>query len=324
MAPLLRVRNLHVSYDVYGKRYHVLNGVEMEVNEREKVGLIGESGTGKTTTLRSIMRILPYNAKIEGGEIYFKKTNVLAASKKELVSIRRKSMAMIFQDPTAALNPVFKIKEQLGDIVRYSRMERGENTDKKEIHEEMVKLLKDVRLPDPERILDSYPFQLSGGMRQRVMIAMALASGHELILADEPTTNLDVTIQDQILKLLKKLVDEKKLSLILVSHALGAVRGMVDKVYVMYAGTIIESGPTESVFEDPKHPYTQLLLKSVPKLTGEGISEGIPGRIPDYSEPPQGCRFHPRCPFVKPECKVKKPITVDVGGNHKVACFLYE
>ncbi|MEM3229557.1 MAG: ABC transporter ATP-binding protein, partial [Fervidicoccaceae archaeon] len=169
-----------------------------------------------------------------------------------------------------------------------------------------------------------YPFQLSGGMRQRVMIAMALASGKDLLLADEPTTNLDVTIQDQILKLIHKIVTEKKLSIVLVSHALGAVRRMVDRVYVMYAGTIVEEGKTEKVFGNPQHPYTRMLLASAPKLSGGGISEGIPGRVPDYASPPFGCRFNPRCPHVMPACRYKPPRMVEVENDHRVACYLYD
>ncbi len=324
MNKLLEIKGLHVAYKVYGKRYHVLNGVQMHLSKGEKIGLIGESGCGKTTTLKSILKILPPSAILETGEVLFEGKNILSINKKELTHIRRRKIAMIFQDPTAALNPVFKIKTQLGDIIKYAYLEDGKELSKKEIEEEMKKVLKEVRLPDPERVMESYPFQLSGGMRQRVMIAMALASAKDIILADEPTTNLDVTIQDQILKLLKHLVEEKNLSIILVSHALGAVRGMVDRVYVMYAGTIVEVAETEELFENPLHPYTKMLLQSVPKLTGEGISKGIPGRIPDYSNPPSGCRFHPRCPKASPECRFKKPNLIEAEKNHFVACWLYK
>ncbi|PNV79760.1 MAG: peptide ABC transporter ATP-binding protein [Fervidicoccus sp.] len=322
-APLLQINGLHVAYKVYGTRHHVLNGISISVEKGEKVGIIGESGCGKTTTLKSVLRILPSNALIEGGEILYDSKNVLKMDGNELRKLRRTKVSMIFQDPTAALNPVFKIGEQLFDIIRAKYEDGGRSLTSKEIREEAEMLIRQVMLPEPERILSSYPFQLSGGMRQRVMIAMALASASELLLADEPTTNLDVTIQDQILRLIDRIVNEKKLSIVLVSHALGAVRKMVNRVYVMYAGTIVEEGRTRDVFENPLHPYTKMLLASAPKLTGEGISEGIPGRIPDYSSPPPGCRFHPRCPSATPACRFKEPKMVEVEPNHRVACYLY-
>jgi len=320
---LLEIRGLHVSYTVYGIRYHVLNGISLSVRKGEKVGVIGESGCGKTTTLKSVLKILPENARIEGGDVLFGGKSVLKMNSAELRKLRRTKVSMIFQDPTAALNPVFRIGEQLFDIVNARREEEGKGASKKEIEEEVTELIRQVMLPEPKRVLNSYPFQLSGGMRQRVMIAMALASGRELLLADEPTTNLDVTIQDQILRLIENIVSERKLSIVLVSHALGAVRRMVDRVYVMYAGTIIEEGLSNSVFGNPKHPYTKMLLASAPKLTGGGISEGIPGRIPDYSNPPHGCRFHPRCPMASAVCKFKPPRMVEVEKGHKVACYNY-
>jgi len=187
-----------------------------------------------------------------------------------------------------------------------------------------LKVLEEVALPDPERVLDSYPFQLSGGMRQRICIAMSLTAARDLLIADEPTTNLDVTIQDQVLRLIKNLVEERKLSVILISHALGAVRGTVDRVYVMYAGNMVEAAETNKLFSEPLHPYTQGLLQSVPKLTGTGFSEGIRGHIPDYVNPPPGCRFHPRCDYAKEVCRKETPPFFDVDGKgHEVACWLY-
>jgi peptide/nickel transport system ATP-binding protein len=186
-----------------------------------------------------------------------------------------------------------------------------------------VELLKSAALPEPERILDSYAFQLSGGMRQRVCIAMALASARDLLIADEPGTSLDVTIEDQIMRLLKQIVEERDLSVILISHSIGAVKNFVTKVYVMYAGTMVEVAPTEELFSNPKHPYTQDLLKAVPKLTGGGIPEGILGRIPSYLTPPAGCRFVSRCRFAMEECRVKSPHLIDLGKHHRVSCYLY-
>ncbi len=289
------MKDLYVGYKTYMGKLKVLNGVDFSLHEGEKVGIIGESGCGKTTTMKTILRILATNAVVDGGEIRFRGHDMLRADKKELDQVRRKNLTMIFQDPTAALNPVFKVESILGDVVKFSGNFDHEKATKQLVREKSLEALREVSLPDPERVLDSYPFQLSGGMRQRVCIAMSLATAKDLLIADEPTTNLDVTIQDQVLRLMKDLVNKKNLSIILISHALGTIRNTVDTVYVMYAGTMIEAAETGKLFSDPLHPYTQGLLKSVPKLTGAGFSEGIKGRIPDYIDPPTGCRFHPRC-----------------------------
>jgi peptide/nickel transport system ATP-binding protein len=238
-------------------------------------------------------------------------------------SIRRKSISMIFQDPTASLNPVFKIGEQLLDIIKYSSKAAGKSLTKQEMNEQAVDALKMVALPDPERILQNYPIQLSGGMRQRVCIAAALISAGDLLIADEPGTSLDVTIEDQILRLLGNIVKDRGTSIILISHALGAVKGLVDKVYVMYAGNMIEVARTQDLFSNPLHPYTSNLFKTVPKITGGGVPEPIPGRIPDYFNPPQGCRFCPRCKQAMPICEKDTPSFRDQGNDHEVACFLY-
>jgi len=326
METLLDIRDLRVGYKTYRGVLKALNGVYMTVGQGEKVGLIGESGCGKTTTMKSILRILPTNAVLEGGEIYFRGKDIFKMNKKELTEIRRKHITMIFQDPTAALNPVFKVETQLGDVIKYSGIleNEKEKVTKEELKARAIKLLDEVALPDPERVLDSYPFQLSGGMRQRICIAMSLATARDLLIADEPTTNLDVTIQDQVLRLMKDLVERRNLSVILISHALGAVRGFVDRVYVMYAGNMVEAAETKELFSNPLHPYTQGLLASVPKLTGTEFSEGIKGRIPDYLNPPTGCRFHPRCDYVSEKCKKETPLFIKVGKNHEVACWRYQ
>jgi len=321
---LLEVKDLHIGYKTYMGKLKVLNGVDFTVHQGEKVGVIGESGCGKTTTMKAILRILASNAVIDGGEIHFRGNDVLEMGKKQLNEMRRNNVTMIFQDPTAALNPVFKVGELLADVIRYSANYGKEKSSQKSIREKSIDILKEVALPDPERVLDSYPFQLSGGMRQRICIAMSLATAKDLLIADEPTTNLDVTIQDQVLRLMKNLVEKRNLSIILISHALGTVRGTVDTIYVMYAGNMIEAAGTEELFSNPLHPYTQGLLKSVPKLTGAGFSEGIKGRVPDYINPPPGCRFHPRCDRALDICRKEKPRFLNVdGNNHKVACWLY-
>jgi len=320
--PLLEVRDLQVHFKVFGGHLKVLDGVNMVVHAGEKVGLVGESGCGKTTTMKAILRILPQPpARIVGGQVLFRGKDVLQMRPDELRQIRGRGISMIFQDPTAALNPVFTIGQQLSDVIRYSH--RNGRPDARQIRSKALQSLKEVALADPERLLHSYPIQLSGGMRQRVCIAMALATQPELLIADEPGTSLDVTIQDQILRLLHNLVVERNTSIILITHTLGVVREVTDRVYVMYAGSIVESAPTKALFANPMFPYTRGLMQSVPRLSGGGVAEGIPGRIPNYLNPPGGCRFHPRCPYVMEICRREKPPVFTVGEEHYVACYLY-
>jgi len=319
---LLDIQNLEVGFDVYGGYLRVLNGVNFDMDEGEKVGLVGETGCGKTTTAKSVLRILPVPpARTTGGRILFKGRDILTMKKNEIREIHAREISMIFQDPTAALNPVFTIGDQLMTAIKYSNLHDGMT--KREIRERAVQALKEVRLPDAERILENYPVQLSGGMRQRICIAMALATRSTLLVADEPTTSLDVTIQDQVLRLLGTLIQEKDTSTILITHSLGLVREWTERVYVMYAGVMVETADTAELFRNPLHPYTKGLMAAVPKLTGEGIAAGIAGRIPEYLNPPPGCRFHPRCPAVMAVCRKEKPSYFDCGDNHKTACFLY-
>lgn len=323
VGPLLDIKDLYVHFDVFGGTLKVLDGVNFTVYSGEKVGLVGETGCGKTTTMKAVLRVLPMPpARIPGGEIYFKGRDILKMGTGELGRVRGEGISMVFQDPTAALNPVFTIGQQLGAVVRYS-LAGDKRLSRKEIHQRAVTALKEVALPDAERLLKNYPFQLSGGMRQRVCIAMALAGSKELIIADEPGTSLDVSIQDQILRLLQRLVEGKDVSIILITHTLGVVREIADRVYVMYAGNMVEVATTEELFSWPLHPYTLGLMKAVPKLTGGGIADGIPGRIPEYLNPPGGCRFHPRCDRAMEVCRREKPRFYRVSDDHEVACFLY-
>ncbi|NIN64799.1 MAG: ATP-binding cassette domain-containing protein [Anaerolineae bacterium] len=320
---LLDIKDLYVHFDVFGGSLKVLDGVYFVVYGGEKVGLVGETGCGKTTTMKAVLRVLPMPpARIPGGEIFFKGRDILKMSGRELSQVRGEGISMVFQDPTAALNPVFTIGQQLGAAVKYSGAGDARSSGK-EIHQRAVSALKEVALPDAERLLKNYPFQLSGGMRQRVCIAMAVAGSRELIIADEPGTSLDVSIQDQILRLLRRLADERNTSIILITHTLGVVREMADRVYVMYAGNMVEVAPTDELFSQPLHPYTLGLMNAVPKLTGGGIAGGIPGRIPDYLDPPVGCRFHPRCDRAWDVCRQEKPRFYRVSEDHEVACFLY-
>jgi peptide/nickel transport system ATP-binding protein len=321
-SDLLTIEDLYVHFKVYGGTLRVLDGVHFTVHSGEKVGLVGETGCGKTTTMKSILRILPTPpARIPDGEIYFKGQDVLKMKERELRKVRSEGISMIFQDPTAALNPVFTVGEQLMAVIKYSM--EGKNLSRKEIRERTLEPLREMALPDPERMLDTYPVQLSGGMRQRVCIAMALAASRELLIADEPGTSLDVTIQDQILRLLHQLVEERDVSVIFITHTLGVVREMTDRVYVMYAGRMVEVADTGELFANPLHPYTHGLMEAVPRLTGGGVADGIAGRIPDYMNPPKGCRFHPRCPRAMDICQQEKPSFYKIDDNHEVACFLY-
>lgn len=317
---IFEIRDLHVGYDVYGGRLKVLNGVSLSVDKGERMGLVGEAGCGKTTTLKTVLGILPRQAVIESGQVLYAGQDVLKMRHEALQSFRRNDCAMIFQDPSSALNPVFTIGDQLRNGIRYSlKLDQGEKW-QKAADELAIKALTEVMLPDPRRIMESYPFQLSGGMRQRVCIAMAIASHRNLLLADEPTTSLDVTIQEQILELIGQLSLSRGLSVVLVTHSMGVVRQMTDRVSVMYAGSIIESGVTRQVLESPIHPYTQALIACIPKLTGQGVAQGIPGRIPDYLNPPQGCRYAERCPQASDICRKDRPLLADAAAGHQVAC----
>lgn len=321
---ILEIKDLHISYQVYGGELKVVDGISLSVSRGERVGLVGETGCAKTTTMKAILKILPRNAIIKKGHIEFNGTNVLNMNDFDIQQFRRKGAAMIFQDPTAALNPVFTVGDQMKAALRYSYSSGMQKLSEEEISIKLIQALKDVSLPDPHRILNCFPFQLSGGMKQRICIAMAISAGKKILLADEPGTSLDVTIQDQVLRLISELVDKKNLSVVIVTHSLGVVKENTDYTYVMYAGTIVEGGPTEVVFSKPLHPYTIMLMKCVPKLTGEGIAQGIPGRLIDYLNPPRGCRFSPRCPYVEEICENEKPDLFDIGGQHSVACHLVE
>ncbi|MPL93146.1 Oligopeptide transport ATP-binding protein OppD [bioreactor metagenome] len=312
---VLKIDNLSVQYKVYEGILEVIPGLSLEVREGERVGLIGETGCGKTTVLKSVAAVLrcpPAIIRKGGIEV----CGMSIDSKAGVRNVRR-SVAMIFQDPSTSLNPTLKISTQMKDILSSQF-----HLNKAAAGQKMLDALKAVSMPAPERVLDSYPVQLSGGMRQRVCIAMALMKDSELIMADEPTTALDVTIEEQILDLLNVLVREQNKSLILVSHALGAVRKITDRICVMYAGNVVESGSTEQVFSNPRHPYTVGLMAATPKLTGEGIADGIAGDIPSYISPPKGCRFADRCEKATDECRKAPPVLrpLNETGDWQVAC----
>ncbi len=316
------VKDLHISFRTFKGYPHVLNGVNVHVNKKERISIVGETGCGKTTTVNAIAQILARQARVDKGEIYFKGKDVLTMPQKELKKLRAENVSIIFQDPIASLNPVFTIGQQLKEVIKYSGIE-GAN-DKKVQEEKAISALKETSLPDPERIMDSYPFQLSGGMRQRICIAMSLATPRDLVMADEPTTNLDVTIQDQVLKTLRQRVEEKESALILITHSLGVAREMADRIYVMYAGNMVETASSKEIFKECLHPFTKGLMSCIPKLAGGGIAEGIPGHIPNYLDPPKGCRFAPRCPYASRRCNEAQPPMFEAAPEHYVACYLYE
>ncbi len=316
---ILDIKDLEIWYKTYQGYAKVVNGISLSVRKGEKIGLVGESGCGKTTTMKSILRSLDESAHIPAGEIFYNEKNILKMNESQLQQIRRKDIAMISQEPAAALNPVFTIGEQMMDVIRYSGEQKKQ--DKKSMREKAYKAIESVMISDPERILNSYPYQLSGGMKQRICIAMGLVVPRNLLIADEPGTALDVTIQDQIHRLLRALVEEKHMSLIMITHSLGVARELVDTIYVMYAGEIAEVASTSELFNKPMHPYTIGLMNCVPRLSGGGIAEGIYGYVPSYINPAPGCRFSTRCPHATEICGQKKPPMTDINENHKVACF---
>ena len=319
---VLKIEDLSIWYKTYRGMSKVVDHINMEVKRREKVGLVGESGCGKTTTMKTILRVIDEDIiHIPNGNILFNGQEVLKMNKNQLLQLRRQGASMISQSPMSALNPVFTIGQQLLDIIRYSG--QYPKASKKEQLEIAKEAITSVMLSDPDRILNSYPHQLSGGMRQRICIASSLVTPRDLLIADEPCTALDVTIQDQIHRMLRELVEEKGRSLIMITHSLGVARELVDRIYIMYGGNIVESCRTEDLFRAPSHPYTAGLMACVPRLSGGGLSAGIYGYVPDYVNPPEGCRFCPRCKEAKEICKKKRPPRVEIEPEHFVRCFKY-
>lgn len=319
LTPLLRVSNLHLRFKLFEGLSHVLNGVSLEVGRGERVAIVGESGCGKSVTLRLIMGLIQQNNALIEGQIEFDGLDMVRSPMAKLREIRGRRICPIFQDPMASLNPTFTILDQMTAVIR-----RGDKAKtKQEVFALASEALKQVVITDPERVLGAYPFQLSGGLNQRVLIAMSLVNQPDLILADEPGTALDVTVQEQTLRLMRDLTEKTHAAVLLITHNLGVVREFADRVYVMYAGNVVEEGSTKQIFISPKHPYTQALMESVPKLTGGKLPQGIDGFVPDYTKPPSGCRFHPRCPHVREACKKDQPLR-ELGNGHKAACLLYE
>ncbi|MDI9609326.1 MAG: ABC transporter ATP-binding protein [Candidatus Verstraetearchaeota archaeon] len=311
---LLQVNDLKTYFFTEAGVVKAVDGITFNVEKGCTVGLVGESGSGKSVTAQSVLRIVPKPGKIIGGKIFFNGEDILAKKEDEMRSYRGKKISLIFQDPTSSLNPVFTIGTQLAEIVRQHK-----RIDKSEAAEEVIKALKLVRLPDPEEAITRYPHQFSGGMKQRICIARALLLNPELLFADEPTTNLDVTIQAQIINLLIELQKNIGLTLVMITHDMGIVTQMCKCVVVLYAGNVMEIGSIEQIFQMP-HPYTEALLKAVPRLDQTRKLISIPGNIPNLINPPYGCRFHPRCQYAIDRCKDEIPPLVDVGEGHMISC----
>jgi len=314
---MLSVEELKVHFFSDERVARAVDGVSYEVRKGETVCLVGESGCGKTVSALAIMGILPIPpGRIMGGRILFNGQNLLDLGPGEMQKVRGRRIAMIFQEPMTSLNPVFTVGDQIEEAILIH-----EKTDQEELRRRCIQLLRDVGIPSPEERLNAYPHQLSGGQRQRVMIAMALACHPDLVIADEPTTALDVTIQAQILGLFRDLKRKHNMSLLYITHDLGVVSKIADRVYVMYAGVIAEQGHTGHIFRDPKHPYTQGLLASLPVRAKRGKTlYSIPGTVPNPAYKPAGCPFHPRCPYAIDPCRSRYPSLCDYGGGHLSRC----
>jgi oligopeptide/dipeptide ABC transporter ATP-binding protein len=320
--PVLEVKQLQTYFfSAQGTRVvKAVDGVSFTLNEGETLGVVGESGSGKTVTSMSLLRLLPPAARIVGGEIWFQGENLLTKSEREMRNLRGSQLTMILQDPMMSLNPLFTIGEQIAEPLRIHRHMRGAR-----LMERIKELLRGVRIPSPEIRLREYPHQMSGGMRQRIVGAIGISCEPKLLIADEPTTSLDVTIQAQYLNLLKDIQQRSRLAMIFITHNIGIVAKMCDNVGVMYAGKLVERAPVRTIFNQPAHPYTEALLQAVPKLTDRSKRLwSIEGQPPDLANPPTGCPFNPRCPHAEDRCRREVPPEFQVGENHYTRCWLWE
>lgn len=319
-SKILQVKDLKTYFFTENGVVKAVDGVDFEVYQGETLGLVGESGCGKSVTAFSIVKLLDYPGKTVNGQVLFQGEDLRKKSEKQMRLIRGKEISMIFQEPMTSLNPVFTIGFQITEALKVHF-----NITKKRARERAIELLEKVGIPIPEQRIDEYPHQLSGGMRQRAMIAMALACDPSLLIADEPTTSLDVTIQAQILELMKSLLAQYNSSLIMITHDLGVIAEIADRIAVMYAGKIVEYTDTRSTFYNPLHPYTYGLLTSIPRLDMELEKlESIPGVVPDPLHFPEGCKFHPRCIFATDQCRKEEPTLTEVEDKHLVRCWHFE
>ncbi len=323
MTTILKVENLHTYFHVDVEDLKAVRGVSFKIGMGETLGLVGESGCGKTVTALSLMKLVPPPGRVEEGEVFLQnrdegERNLLSLTEKEMRAVRGREMAMIFQEPMTSLNPVFTVGDQVMEAILVH-----EPVGKKEARGRTIELLRDVNIPNPETRIKDYPHQLSGGQRQRVMIAMALSCQPGVLIADEPTTALDVTVQARILRLIARLRDENEMAVLLVTHDLGVVAQETDRVAVMYLGRIVETATTEELFARPLHPYTRALMESVPRLGEEKKRlTTIRGNVPGLSHIPSGCSFHPRCPIAEDICSREEPVLREISRGHLVECHL--
>ena len=319
MPPVLEVDDLHMHFFTRDGVVKAVDGVTFSLEAGKTLGVVGESGSGKSVTALSIMRLVPEPpGKVVSGDIRFKGESILAMEEKDQRALRGNRIAMIFQDPMTSLNPVYRIGKQIAEPLRVHK-----NLSKDDAWAAAVELLAQVGIPQPAERARHYPHEFSGGMRQRAMIAMALACGPDILIADEPTTALDVTLQLQILKLIQKLKVQFSMGVLFISHDLGVVKEIADRTSVIYAGKIVESASRRQLFENPLHPYTKLLLLSIPDAAKRGIRlRAIPGTVPDAENIPPGCSFHPRCPLAEEGCRRAIPPTIEYEDGHQAACFL--
>jgi oligopeptide transport system ATP-binding protein len=317
---ILEVNDLHVSFDTYSGEVHAVRGVSFYLNKAEVIAIVGESGCGKSVTAKSIMKLIPMPpGRIKKGNIVFDGKDITNYTKKQMQTIRGSEIGMIFQDPMTSLSPTMLVGNQIAEgLIQHQRLT------KKQAHERAVDMLKMVGIPNPDKRAKQYPHEFSGGMRQRVMIAIALACNPKVLIADEPTTALDVTIQAQILDLMKELKKQIDTSIILITHDLGVVAGMAERLMVMYAGKVVETGYLQELFDNPKHPYTWGLLKSIPRLDSENKEDLIPikGTPTDMYAPPKGCGFAARCNYSMKICYLLQPDMKECGQGHQAACWL--
>jgi len=315
---ILAVKDLRTRFYTYEGELDAVNGVDLDIKPNESVGLVGETGCGKSVTALSIMRLIQYPpGRIISGSINFLGEELMSKSEEEMRLVRGGDISMIFQKPMSALNPTYKIGTQMVDIIRLHK-----GLGRKEALAEAIHFLGSVRISSPETVVNRYPHELSGGMRQRVMIATALSSNPALLIADEPTTALDATIQKQILQLITELRDQFRFSMLFISHDLRTIFNLCDRMYVMYAGNVVEFGDVDEVISQPRHPYFGALLNSLPRFSAKrDMLAEIGGTVPSLIDPPPGCRFHPRCRFAMEPCKSEPPAFVEVGEGHWAACF---
>lgn len=314
---LLHIENLKTVISSKDGKLVPVDGVDITIPKGKTVGIVGESGCGKSMTAMSIMGLLPNTTHIEEGKILFQDMDLTKLNPKELRKITGDKISIIFQEPMTSLNPVIQVGKQVREAILLH-----EKVSKEEAKQRVIEIFRQVGIPEPERRYNAYPHQLSGGLRQRVMIGMAMVCNPDLLIADEPTTALDVTIEAQILHLMRQLQKDKGTSIMMITHNLGVVAEICDQVYVMYAGKVVESAEVHELFQNPKHPYTQGLLGALPKMDSRQRLNSIDGMVPTLKDVPIGCRFAPRCPMATQKCREEQPALVDVTAGHQVRCFM--